>query len=213
MEGDKAQGSGLRERAPCRGRSGEGATGGGRGLLLRRRVLLLGGELLQTAMAASLRPPLRWSRLRGAVAGIETATLLQPPPAFETPLVPRTQPPEEAPESAAREPAYAAMGFVGGISEKTLAQRGRGTARAELGLSTMDYLRAILTSQVYDVAVESPLELAEKLSERTGNRILLKREDLQQVPHWPSNHGVRLWHNVNVAFTSALLSEKKHISD
>ena len=41
------------------------------------------------------------------------------------------------------------------------------------------YLREILTAKVYDVAVETPLEKAEKLSEALGNTVLLKREDLQ----------------------------------
>ncbi|WP_435018164.1 threonine ammonia-lyase, biosynthetic [Tundrisphaera sp. TA3] len=45
----------------------------------------------------------------------------------------------------------------------------------------MEYLQRILTARVYDVAVESPLELAGKLSERTGNRVWLKREDTQPV--------------------------------
>ena len=44
-----------------------------------------------------------------------------------------------------------------------------------------DYLKKILTSRVYDVAIESPLELAPTLSERTGNRIYFKREDMQSV--------------------------------
>ena len=44
-----------------------------------------------------------------------------------------------------------------------------------------EYLRRILTARVYDVAIESPLELAPGLSERLGNRILLKREDLQPI--------------------------------
>ena len=44
-----------------------------------------------------------------------------------------------------------------------------------------EYLKRILTARVYDVAQESPLEPAPQLSERLGNRILLKREDLQQV--------------------------------
>ena len=43
------------------------------------------------------------------------------------------------------------------------------------------YLKRILTARVYDVAIESPLELAPNLSARTGNRILLKREDMQPV--------------------------------
>ena len=41
------------------------------------------------------------------------------------------------------------------------------------------YLREILNAKVYDVAVETPLDRANKLSERSGNDILLKREDLQ----------------------------------
>jgi threonine dehydratase len=46
---------------------------------------------------------------------------------------------------------------------------------------TPDYLKKILTSRVYDVAIESPLEIAPGLSRRTGNTILLKREDMQSV--------------------------------
>ena len=44
-----------------------------------------------------------------------------------------------------------------------------------------DYLEKILNAQVYDVAVESPLDAAPNLSARIGNRILLKREDMQPV--------------------------------
>jgi threonine dehydratase len=44
-----------------------------------------------------------------------------------------------------------------------------------------DYLARILTARVYDVAQESPLELAPNLSRRLNNRLLLKREDLQSV--------------------------------
>jgi threonine dehydratase len=44
-----------------------------------------------------------------------------------------------------------------------------------------DYLERILKARVYDVAAESPLELAPSLSRRFGNRLLLKREDLQPV--------------------------------
>ena len=46
---------------------------------------------------------------------------------------------------------------------------------------TTSYLKKILTSRVYDLAVETPLELAPTLSDRTGNRIYLKREDMQSV--------------------------------
>ncbi len=43
------------------------------------------------------------------------------------------------------------------------------------------YLEAILKARVYDVARETPLEPAPRLSARFGNTILLKREDLQPV--------------------------------
>ena len=42
-------------------------------------------------------------------------------------------------------------------------------------------LRLILTSKVYEAAVETPLEEAHTLSRLYGNRIFLKREDLQPV--------------------------------
>ena len=46
---------------------------------------------------------------------------------------------------------------------------------------TIDYLKKILTARVYDVAIETPLELAPTLSQRYGNRIYFKREDMQSV--------------------------------
>lgn len=42
-------------------------------------------------------------------------------------------------------------------------------------------IRQILTSRVYEAAIETPLEEAVNLSAQLGNRILLKREDLQPV--------------------------------
>jgi threonine dehydratase len=47
--------------------------------------------------------------------------------------------------------------------------------------STEEYLRAVLTARVYDVAVESALETAKTLSKRLHNKVLLKREDQQPV--------------------------------
>ncbi len=44
-----------------------------------------------------------------------------------------------------------------------------------------DYLQRILRARVYDVADETPLELAKNLSQRLNNQIWLKREDLQPV--------------------------------
>ena len=43
------------------------------------------------------------------------------------------------------------------------------------------YLKMILNAHVYDVARETPLDPAPRLSARLGNRVLLKREDLQPV--------------------------------
>jgi threonine dehydratase len=44
-----------------------------------------------------------------------------------------------------------------------------------------NYVERILKAKVYDVAIESPLELAPRLSRRLNNRIFFKREDLQPV--------------------------------
>jgi threonine dehydratase len=44
-----------------------------------------------------------------------------------------------------------------------------------------NYVKKILSSRVYDVAVETPLQAAPNLSRRSGCTVLLKREDLQPV--------------------------------
>jgi threonine dehydratase len=46
---------------------------------------------------------------------------------------------------------------------------------------TDNYIERILRARVYEVAMESPLEPAPRLSRRLGNTILFKREDLQPV--------------------------------
>jgi threonine dehydratase len=48
-------------------------------------------------------------------------------------------------------------------------------------MPAQEYLRRILNARVYDVAEETPLEVAPQLSARLANRVLLKREDLQPV--------------------------------
>lgn len=48
-------------------------------------------------------------------------------------------------------------------------------------LTIDDYLRRILTAQVYDVAVETTLQPALALSDKLNNEVLLKREDSQPV--------------------------------
>jgi len=44
-----------------------------------------------------------------------------------------------------------------------------------------EYLKRILSARVYDVAIESPLEIATGISENLHNKVLLKREDMQPV--------------------------------
>ena len=44
-----------------------------------------------------------------------------------------------------------------------------------------EYLQLVLKAQVYDVAEETPIDKAKRLSSRFQNNILLKREDLQPV--------------------------------
>ncbi|MEO0579261.1 MAG: pyridoxal-phosphate dependent enzyme, partial [Pseudomonadota bacterium] len=48
-------------------------------------------------------------------------------------------------------------------------------------MTTTDYVALIEAAEVYDVAIRSPLDFAERLSDRLGNDIWLKREDLQPV--------------------------------
>jgi threonine dehydratase len=77
----------------------------------------------------------------------------------------------------------------GGGSPRPLAVRPRtaplspsaAPARRTAAKTGEEYLERILSARVYDVAVETPLEAAPLLSKRTGNTVLLKREDLQPV--------------------------------
>ena len=60
--------------------------------------------------------------------------------------------------------------------------RDRAAGPLEHRLTTPDeMLRLILNSRVYDVAQDTPLEPAPRLSRRIRNQVLLKREDLQPV--------------------------------
>jgi threonine dehydratase len=53
----------------------------------------------------------------------------------------------------------------------------------------LDYLQRILTARVYDVAVETPLELAVKLSDRLANRAWLKRDERLYRFEFPERPG------------------------
>ena len=56
-----------------------------------------------------------------------------------------------------------------------------GNPLRELPHLASPYIERILKARVYDVAIESPLDAAPRLSRRIGNDVRLKREDLQPV--------------------------------
>ncbi|KDP29223.1 hypothetical protein JCGZ_16612 [Jatropha curcas] len=66
-------------------------------------------------------------------------------------------------------------GYLGAVPDRTVQDVTNDIINA------MGYLTSILSSKVYDVAIESPLQFAPKLSERLGVKVWLKREDLQPV--------------------------------
>uniref|UniRef100_A0A7N0TT66 threonine ammonia-lyase n=1 Tax=Kalanchoe fedtschenkoi TaxID=63787 RepID=A0A7N0TT66_KALFE len=94
----------------------------------------------------------------------EKETVITTPPFPSPPVV------VVSPESLKYE-----SGSLGAVPREAARGGGGGVHRA------MSYLTRILSSKVYDVAVESPLEHAPKLSERVGSNIWIKREDLQPV--------------------------------
>lgn len=55
------------------------------------------------------------------------------------------------------------------------------TTKNDVPFPLTDYLRRIEAAEVYDVAIESPLDFAPNLSTRMGNQIFFKREDQQPV--------------------------------
>lgn len=67
-------------------------------------------------------------------------------------------------------------GYLGAVPDRTGSDGDGGGI-----ISAMEYLTNILSSKVYDVALETPLQSASKLSERLGVHVWLKREDLQPV--------------------------------
>ncbi len=66
-------------------------------------------------------------------------------------------------------------------AERSVAAPKVSTNRLPAAVDTGAWLRAILTAPVYDVARNTPLDLAPRLSSRLGATVLLKREDLQPV--------------------------------
>ncbi|EEF33728.1 threonine dehydratase/deaminase, putative [Ricinus communis] len=67
-------------------------------------------------------------------------------------------------------------GYLGAVPDRAVNNNGANDI-----INAMGYLTNILSSKVYDVAIESPLQFAPKLSERLKVKVWLKREDLQPV--------------------------------
>lgn len=101
---------------------------------------------------------------------VDVDLVVAPPPKPE-PLPSMTEYLRVMPDSLQYE-----AGKLGGISERT-----KDMESAAQAPTAISYLTRILTAKVYDVAIESPLEPAKKLSERLGVKMLLKREDMQPV--------------------------------
>ncbi|KAJ4893259.1 hypothetical protein Rs2_20053 [Raphanus sativus] len=70
-------------------------------------------------------------------------------------------------------------GYLGAVPDR--ASGGEGDPENGSITEAMEYLTSILSTKVYEAAIETPLHLAKKLSERLGVRMFLKREDLQPV--------------------------------
>nr|CAB3493491.1 unnamed protein product [Digitaria exilis] len=107
-----------------------------------------------------------------AEAAALAATLPAAPPA---PLV------RVVPESLQRESGCLVAGFRERGASVGDGDGFGGAVGEEGGPGAMEYLTSVLSSKVYDVAIESPLQLATKLSERLGVNLWIKREDLQPV--------------------------------
>ncbi|TVU45409.1 hypothetical protein EJB05_04896, partial [Eragrostis curvula] len=108
------------------------------------------------------------SRVAAATTAAEAASLTAVPPPPPAPTV------RVAPESLQRESGC----LVPGARERGSEEDGFGDGE---GPGAMEYLTRVLSSKVYDVAIESPLQLATKLSDRLGVNLWIKREDLQPV--------------------------------
>ncbi|CAO2839440.1 unnamed protein product [Amaranthus hypochondriacus] len=72
-------------------------------------------------------------------------------------------------------------GYVGAVPAERRWSQSSSSSRFSTVSMALEQLASILTSKVYDVAVVSPLQLAEKLSSDLGNNVWVKREDKQSV--------------------------------
>uniref|UniRef100_A0A0D9VY64 Threonine dehydratase n=1 Tax=Leersia perrieri TaxID=77586 RepID=A0A0D9VY64_9ORYZ len=120
------------------------------------------------------------TRVSAAAAATTAASSPEAAMAAAAPPVPMMR---VAPETLQRQSGYLVRGR-GAEGEREWAAKVEaevGGDAGEGGPGAMEYLTSVLSSKVYDVAIESPLQLATKLSERLGVNLWIKREDLQPV--------------------------------
>lgn len=96
----------------------------------------------------------------------------------ETTLHSQSPPPPSAQKVSPNSLQYPS-GYLGSVPDRAV--NVDGAKDGDNIVDAMSYLTNILSSKVYDVAIESPLQFAPKLSERLGVKLWLKREDLQPV--------------------------------
>lgn len=86
-----------------------------------------------------------------------------------------------AKKSPAAKPVAKKSAGVAGKTKTQAVKAAAGKAIKAKPLTIQDYLQKTLTSRVYDVAIESPLDEARSLSRRLGHHVFFKREDKQPV--------------------------------
>ncbi|CAI5461486.1 unnamed protein product [Closterium sp. Yama58-4] len=123
---------------------------------------------------------------RAVATAVETADRAALPSGAELAVQLQAQPAQEAQPPALMKVSPESLtypsGFLGGFGDNNpLPVDSKGHVAGDVAVDKDAYLRQILRSRVYDVAIESALEFAPKLSERIGNRVFLKREDTQPV--------------------------------
>lgn len=165
------------ERVGCERRDGVD----GKGRRRERRVLCVRASVADSVpfnnVGKSTSPP-----QVAAVAASSAATAVEVEDPSSADLV-VDQPPKAEPLPSPSEflrvmpdSLHYEAGYLGGMSDVT-----KDLEDGCVEPTAMSYLTRILTSKVYDVAIETPLELAPKVSERLGVQMLLKREDMQPV--------------------------------
>uniref|UniRef100_A0A803MZT6 Tryptophan synthase beta chain-like PALP domain-containing protein n=1 Tax=Chenopodium quinoa TaxID=63459 RepID=A0A803MZT6_CHEQI len=91
---------------------------------------------------------------------------------YKQPHVSPSSPPDDVLKLVSADSLKYESGFLGAVPHR------RSTSDS-LASSAIENLASILTSRVYDVVVESPLQLAEQLSQKLGTYVWFKREDVQ----------------------------------